>query len=58
MSSFFADLRDIKTETKAEVDKSELIQLFESHINGLADSAQALQQAIHRTTHSQYKKGI
>ena len=57
-SSFLVDLRDIKTETKIEVDKSRLIQLFENHLKGDVDSKEELQQAIHLTTHTQYKKGI
>lgn len=57
-SSFFIDLRAIKTKTKIEVDKLELIQLFKKHIGGNADSTQQLQQVIHPTSNHQYKKGL
>ena len=57
-SSFFIDLRDIKTETKIEMDKSGLIKLFESLLNGNPDSKNELKQIIHPSTNAQYKRGI
>ncbi len=57
-SSFFIDLRDIKTETKIEMDKSGIIKLFENLLNGNPDSKKKLKQMIHPSTNAQYKKGI
>ena len=57
-SSFFIDLRDIKTETKIEMDKSGIIKLFENLLNGNPDSKNELKQIIHPSTNVQYKKGI
>ena len=57
-SSFFIDLRDMKTETKAELDKSKIIQLFENHLSGSNESKQRLHQTIHPTNNTQYKKGL
>lgn len=57
-SSFFIDLRDIKTETKANPDKSVIIRHFENLIQGDADAIKELRQNIHPTTNTQYKKGI
>ena len=57
-SSFFIDLRDIKTETKIEMDKSGIIKLFENLLNGNPDSKKELKQIIHPSTDDQYKKGI
>ncbi|MCK5311745.1 MAG: U32 family peptidase, partial [Desulfobacteraceae bacterium] len=57
-SSFFIDLRDIKTETEIEVDKSGIIKLFGNFLNGNPDSKKQLGQIIHPSTSAQYKKGI
>lgn len=57
-SDFFIDLRDIKTETKIEINKSGLINLFENLINGNPDSNKKLKQIIHPSTKVQYLKGI
>jgi U32 family peptidase len=57
-SSFFIDLRDIKTETKIGVDKSRIIALFEQLLNGDNDSKNELKQMIHPSTNTQYLKGI
>ena len=57
-SSFFIDLRDIKTETKMEMDKPEIITLFEKLLNGNPDSIKELKEIIHPSTNAQYKKGI
>ena len=57
-SSFFIDLRDIKTETKTGMDKSGLIELFEQLLNGDHDSKHELKQMIHPSTNAQYTKGI
>ncbi|MEN8119989.1 MAG: peptidase U32 family protein [Bacteroidota bacterium] len=57
-SSFFIDLRDIKTETKIEIDKLKIIKLFENHLSGDYDTKQQLKQIIHPTNNTQYKKGI
>ena len=57
-SSFFIDLRDIKTETKIAADKSKIITLFEKLLHGNPDSEKELKQIIHPSTNTQYKKGI
>ncbi|WP_459918088.1 peptidase U32 family protein [Desulfocicer niacini] len=57
-SSFFIDLRDIKTETKIEIDKAGLIDLFENFIGGFPDAEERLKQTLHPTTCTQYKKGV
>jgi putative protease len=57
-SRFLIDLRDIKTETKLELNKIALMDLFESFINGDPDSKEKLEQMIHPSTKGQYKKGI
>ena len=57
-SSLLIDLRDVKTKTKVESDKSTIIRLFEEHLCGSGDSKQALKQMIHPTNNRQYNKGI
>ena len=57
-SGFLIDLRDIKTGTQTDVNKSELIKLFVNLLDGNPDSKTELQQAIHPTTNAQYKRGI
>ncbi len=57
-SSFFIDLRDIKNETKLEIDKSGVIKLFENLINGNPESKNELRQMIHPSTNAQYDRGI
>jgi putative protease len=56
--SFFVDLRHIKTNTRIGVDKSGIIQLFESHLNGDSGSINELQQNIYPSTNTQYQRGI
>ncbi|MBW1808273.1 MAG: U32 family peptidase [Deltaproteobacteria bacterium] len=57
-SSFLIDLRDIETKTKTELDKSNLVQLFENHLGGHANSSRDLNRCILPTTNTLYKKGI
>ncbi|MCK5146129.1 DUF3656 domain-containing protein [bacterium] len=57
-SSIFIDLRDIKTETKIEMDKASIITLFENLLNGNPDSQNELLQIINPSTNAQYEKGI
>lgn len=57
-SSFMIDLRDIKTETKVEVDKIGIIKMFENLLNGDHESKNALKQSIYPSTDTQYLKGI
>ncbi len=57
-SSLLLDLRDIKTNTKIELEKSDIIRLFEDHLSGTPESKHHLHQAIHPTSKAQYKKGI
>ncbi|MBT3387281.1 MAG: U32 family peptidase [Desulfobacula sp.] len=57
-SSYFIDLRDIKTKTKMNLNKLKIIRLFENLIHGALDSKKELKNVIHPTTHVQYTKGI
>jgi len=57
-SGFFIDLRNIKTETRVDDDKLQIIKLFENHLNGISESTQQLKNSIHPSTNIQYKKGI
>ena len=57
-SGFLIDLRDIKSGTRNVMDKSGMIQLFESLLNGDPGSKDRLNQILHSSTNVQYKKGI
>lgn len=57
-SNFFVDLRDIKTGTEFDVDKTELVKLFEKNLKGDADSLNAIKKNIHPSTNTQYQRGI
>jgi len=57
-SGFLIDLRDIKTGTQTNLDKSGVIKQFENLINGNHDSKTELQKMIHPTTNVQYQRGI
>lgn len=57
-SSFFIDLRDIKTETNMSLDKLKIINLFQNILTGNPDSKNEILQDIHPSTYAQYKKGI
>ena len=57
-SSFLIDLRNIKTGTEVKVNKTELIQLFQEHLNGKASAGEILKQVVHPTSNNQYIKGI
>lgn len=57
-SGFSIDLRDIKTGTQTDANKSDLINNFDNLLNGNPDSKAELQEMIHHTTNTQYKRGI
>ena len=57
-SSFFIDLRDIKTNTQIEIDKAGIIRCFEDLLDGKPDSKNNLKQIIHPSTKAQYSTGI
>lgn len=57
-SNFFIDLRNIKTGTHFDIDKSKTVKLFENHINGDTDSISELNKNIHPSTNTQYTRGI
>jgi putative protease len=57
-SSFLVDLRDVKTETKINIDKGKILTLFENFLNADLHSAKELHNKISPTTQSQYTKGI
>ncbi len=57
-SSFLIDLRDIETETKTELNKSMLIELFENHLDQHANSSRDLNRSILPTINTLYNKGV
>ena len=57
-SGFLIDMREIKTGTQTDVNKSELVKLFVNLLDGNPDSKTELQQAIYPTTKAQYQRGI
>ena len=57
-SSFLVDLRDIPTRTTLELGKTETVDLFEKHLSAHPGSTEELNQAIHPSINTQYKKGI
>lgn len=56
--NFFVDLRDIVTETTVTIEKSEIVQLFQSLIMGNEPSGIEIRKRIQPTTDKQYAKGI
>ena len=57
-SSLLVDLREIETQTRTALDKRSLVQLFERHLHGDAESGEALQRGISPTTSALYEKGV
>lgn len=57
-SSFFIDLRVVKTDTKLKEDNSEIINLFADLLSGNSNSEKKLKQVIHPITKTQYTNGI
>ena len=57
-SDFFIDLRDVKTGTKKDMSKREIVRLFETFLNGNDAAAETIKQHIQPTTTTQYGKGI
>ena len=57
-SGFLVDLREIKTATKTDVNKSGIIKQFENMLDGDLNSKAELLQMIQYTTNAQYKRGI
>ena len=57
-SSFFVDLRDIKTNTKTSLDKTNIVKFFEKHLSGDRESTSELNKNIHPSTNTQYIRGI
>lgn len=57
-SSFLIDLSDLKTETKIELEKSEIIKLFKNIIEGKSYRVEELKKQVYPSTNKQYKKGI
>lgn len=53
-ASFCIDLRDVKTQTQCELDKSRVVQLFDNLVNGMEDSETEIKQNIKPSTQSQY----
>jgi putative protease len=56
--SFFIDLRDMETDTKVEMDKLGIVNLFEDHLNGNGNATNLIQKTISPSTNTQYRKGI
>ena len=61
-SSFFVDLREIKTKTKIKTeagkDKAAVVHAFENLLAGEVGSEEVLAQMVHPTTNGQYRKGL
>jgi U32 family peptidase len=57
-SSFLIDLRDVETQTKVELGKPAVIELFERFLHGDVGAMRELKRRFHRTTSAQYEKGI
>lgn len=57
-SGFLVDLRDIKTETKIENNKTAIIKHFQNLLDGNPDVGKELNLLINPTTKAQYMKGI
>ena len=57
-SSYFIDLREIKTDTKRPKSKTEVLQLFNNLLAGYEDSETKLKQVIYPTLDEQYSKGL
>lgn len=57
-SSFFIDLRDIRTSTEFKMNTLEIVKLFENHLKRLPGSAEKLKHNIQPSTQTQYEKGI
>ena len=57
-SSFFIDLREIKTNTSVIKDKPALIRLFTELLQGTVGAKEKINDLISPATNSQYKKGI
>ncbi len=57
-SGFSIDLRNIRTGTKMEVEKSAAVRLFKNYLDGGNGSVQELHRSIYPTTCIQYSKGI
>ncbi|MBI9052797.1 MAG: U32 family peptidase [Bacteroidales bacterium] len=57
-SSFFIDLRNVKTKTKVGRNKLGIIMLFEDFVNGKPDTKKELDKNIYPSNNTQYKKGI
>ena len=57
-SGFLVDLREIKTGTKTDTNKSGIIKQFENMLDGDINSKAELLQMIQHTTNTQYKRGI
>jgi len=57
-TGFFIDLREIKTDTRVEIDKIGVIEVFENFLNGKSEAKVELSKRIHPSTNAQYQKGI
>jgi putative protease len=57
-SGFFIDLREVKTKTQTNMNKSGMIKYFENLLDGNPDSKAELNQMIQHTTQVQYIRGI
>ncbi len=57
-TSFFIDVRDIKTGTAAIEDKAALISMFAELLHGDDGAKEKIDDLISPATNAQYKKGI
>ncbi len=58
ISHYFIDMRDIKTNTKMEIDKFKMVALFGKYIAGNPELASELKKNIPASTYTQYTKGL
>jgi len=57
-TDIMVDLRDIPTQTKVDVSKAELIELFKQGIRSTESAQLPLSSVIYGTTNKQYRKGL
>lgn len=57
-SNYLVDLRDIRTQTRSQLDMAQAITGFERLLQQQPDSAQELEAAITPTGKAQYLKGL
>ena len=57
-SDVLVDLRDIKTETRMQLNKQQVVDLFEKLLDGRENTTKFIKNAIFPTSNAQYLKGL